>query len=534
MKYGHPLLVIVLTLTIQPTVRSQDVLELVKDINPDGSSNPSMEVEVDGIFYGRAEDGKHGRELWRSDGTASGTWMLKDIIPGDEGSEPFGFTPAGTLVYFLVYRDWGTDLWRTDGTPGGTYSLIWTPATPWLHGVGSTLYFEYNDGIHGYELGKSDGTEDGTGLLKDIEVGVNSSNPRYLNEMNRTVYFTATRRGVWGIWKTDGTEYGTVLVKEFPAGKRGSPNFEESQVIGNILYFPSYDSLYGSELWRTDGSENGTHMVKDINPGWNSSGPYYFQTANGVLFFRANDGLHPTALWRSDGTVEGTVMLKAERASWLRDVGGLLLFAMSDSSHGEELWRSDGTEEGTVLLKDVNPGIRGSSPEYLITVDRIMYFIDNSTTGVMGIWRSDGTEKGTVYVTNLPNGNEPDRTFWWNESSGNNLLLTAYDSVRGTELWRIHSVVPSSISPGGYRLAQNYPNPFNTSTTIYYELFIPNVVRLSICNILGQEVITIDNEWKSSGMYEFTWDGGGYPSGLYFYRFRIGDYVETRKMVLLK
>lgn len=534
MKYGPSLLIIFFVLTLQQNLCSQDVLELVKDINPANSSNAYLPMEMDGIVYGTAEDESHGRELWRSDGTASGTWMVKDILPGEEGSEPSSFTRAGNLVYFIVWRDWVAELWRTDGTPGGTYSLIWTPGAPSLYGVGSTLFVAYNDGIHVGELWKSNGTREGTALFVDIESGVNSSNPRFLNDIDGTVYFTATSRGIFGLWKSDGTEIGTNLVKEFPAGKWGWPNFDESEVVGSILYFPCYDSLYGSELWRTDGSKSGTYMVKDINPGWKSSQPYYFQSANGILYFRADDGLHDPALWRSNGTAEGTVILNAARPSWLRDVGGLLLFTMSDSLHGEELWRSDGTEGGTVLLKDINPGILGSYPEWLVTVDRMMYFTDQLSAGVMAIWRSDGTEAGTEFVVNLPPGNKPFEPFHWNSSSGNKLFLTAYDSVHGTELWMIQSLVPSSISPGGYKLAQNYPNPFNTSTTILYEVLIPNVVRFSICNILGQELKTVEIGWKSAGLYEYSWDGGGYPSGLYFYRFQTGNYFETKKMVLLK
>jgi hypothetical protein len=78
-----------------------------------------------------------------------------------------------------------------------------------------------------------------------------------------------------------------------------------------------------------------------------------------------------------------------------------------------------------------------------------------------------------------------------------------------------------------------YPNPFNPSTTILYELPRASVVSLGIFNVLGQEVASLVNERKAAGSYQVHWTANA-PSGIYFYRLQAGEFVETRKMILLK
>jgi hypothetical protein len=87
--------------------------------------------------------------------------------------------------------------------------------------------------------------------------------------------------------------------------------------------------------------------------------------------------------------------------------------------------------------------------------------------------------------------------------------------------------------PREFLLHQNYPNPFNPATTIRYELPHAAHVVLTIYNILGQEVVTLVNEEKPAGVYNVRFEAGGLASGMYAYRLRAGDFVETRKLVLL-
>lgn len=88
--------------------------------------------------------------------------------------------------------------------------------------------------------------------------------------------------------------------------------------------------------------------------------------------------------------------------------------------------------------------------------------------------------------------------------------------------------------PTQYSLAQNYPNPFNPSTTIYFELPRESDVTLKVYNMLGQEMLTVLDQVKAAGRYDLKIDGKYLSSGVYFYRLTAGDYVSTRRLILLK
>lgn len=85
-----------------------------------------------------------------------------------------------------------------------------------------------------------------------------------------------------------------------------------------------------------------------------------------------------------------------------------------------------------------------------------------------------------------------------------------------------------------FSLSQNYPNPFNPTTTITYEIPHQNHVTLKVYNTLGQEITTLVNEEKSQGRYETNFDASELSSGIYFYVLSTGDFVESKKMVLIR
>ncbi len=92
----------------------------------------------------------------------------------------------------------------------------------------------------------------------------------------------------------------------------------------------------------------------------------------------------------------------------------------------------------------------------------------------------------------------------------------------------------AAVRPLTYALNQNYPNPFNPVTTIRYSLPKSGVVSLIIYNLIGEEVLRLVDEEQTAGYHKITWDASNMASGIYFYRLQAGDFVLTRKMVLLK
>jgi CubicO group peptidase (beta-lactamase class C family) len=96
----------------------------------------------------------------------------------------------------------------------------------------------------------------------------------------------------------------------------------------------------------------------------------------------------------------------------------------------------------------------------------------------------------------------------------------------------IHEV--ETILPKTFALFQNYPNPFNPSTMITYQIPMINDVELSIYNILGQKVLTLVNEKQQAGRYQVEWDASGFASGVYYYRIEAGEFLDVKKMILLR
>ena len=89
-------------------------------------------------------------------------------------------------------------------------------------------------------------------------------------------------------------------------------------------------------------------------------------------------------------------------------------------------------------------------------------------------------------------------------------------------------------APSHYELEQNYPNPFNPTTTLKYAIPKESRVQLDVFNLLGEVVATLEDQVRQPGYYEATFDGRNVASGVYLYRIRAGDFVMTKKLVLLK
>ena len=171
---------------------------MVKNIAGSGSSNPTHLTAVGNTLYFRASDGTNGIELWKSDGTASGTVMVKDINSGSSNSGPDYLTVIGNTLYFRADDGTnGVELWKSDGTESGTVMVkninsgSGSSIPTYLTAVGNTLYFRAFDGTNGIELWKSDGTASGTAMVQDIYSGSSSSGPAYLTAIGNTLYFSA-------------------------------------------------------------------------------------------------------------------------------------------------------------------------------------------------------------------------------------------------------------------------------------------------------------------------------------------------------
>ena len=437
---------------------------LVQDIwTGTPSSNPSYMASLNGNVLFAANDGpdpttQHGNELWRSDGTAA--VLVKDINPGTHvqgvttvanDSNPTDLTTSGSYVYFTANDGThGVQLWKSDGTTIGTTMVTdineaggGFNATD-LTDVNGTLYFTADDGTDGLQVWKSDGTSGGTIMISNLQpTSGGAALPASITNVNGTVFFTANA-GTTGRepYITTGTLASTHLLINIYQGA-GTANPQSLINAGGELFFTANDGVHGTELWKSNGTVTGTVMVSDIFAGASSSNPANLTNVGGIVFFSANDGVHGTQLWKSDGTAAGTVMVKdinttspgaSSNPGSLTNVDGILFFAADDGIHGQELWKSDGTTAGTVLVLDIYPGSPSSSPANLINGNGTLFFTANDGVHGVELWQSDGTAAGTVLVTDiypgLPSSNPQNLT-----TADGFLFMAANNGTVGNELW---------------------------------------------------------------------------------------------------
>lgn len=303
------------------------------------------------MLFFTANDGVHGRELWKSAGTAAGTVLLKDITLGDNKDGPGWLTPFGdTLIFTADEKGYDSSVWKTDGTEAGTTLLKDIPSGSYPESytvVGDTAYFSVLLDNFGYALWKTDGTEAGTVQVKRMSMDIyNDGRARQLINFNGALFF-AGDDAVHGeeLWKSDGTEAGTVLVKDINTTSATASSYPYMlAVVGDKLFFVAEDGVHGRELWVSDGTPAGTKLVKDLVSGpddgidHNAFGWPGAVGAGGVLFLAPKEWDNDW-LYRSDGTSAGTQRFDLKRPIGLLAVGDIVYTAADTDPTGWELWK---------------------------------------------------------------------------------------------------------------------------------------------------------------------------------------------------
>jgi ELWxxDGT repeat protein len=436
---------------------------LVKDINQSPhtrGSLPTGYAEAGGLAYFSADDAEIGRELWRSDGTTAGTFLVADTCPGECSGEPRSVASGGRTYFFRASAGEKNQdhLWVTNGSPAGTLRLAGPFLFPsqggaraaWLASQG-VLYFVADDGVHGMELWRTNGTPAGTFLVADVRPGPEGSNPDGLTSFNGRIFFRATggREGS-SLWKSDGTAQGTQLVRD-PVPASASHNGPVlMKAVGRTLFFVAPSGRLGAQLWKSDGTTGGTAPLTSFR--FKPGAPTFFDTTvlgNRLLFVVSEPG-KGQELWASDGKPGGTRALTSlPRAdaflspdlghSFLLPrlaLGNSLVFQVDDGPHGTELWTTDGTPKGTRLLRDLCPGACSGAVLPPNVAGRLAFF--TGTDGVRGFepWVTDGTVAGTRIVSDLCSGSCNSTPYEWNTSGGRAFFVVVDAASNIPQLWR--------------------------------------------------------------------------------------------------
>ena len=457
---------------------------LVKDINlipASSSSKPEAYVTVGGIAFFSAIDSLTGRELYRTDGTAAGTFQVVDACPGPCIGGPGFVAQNGKSYFFIANSGEGSELWVSGGLPANTFRLtgalqfsgqgIWSV---WIGSQG-VLYFAADDGIHGMELWRTDGTLAGTHLAVDVQPGPAGSDPNELTDFNGRLFFRANDgQGGLSLWKSDGTPAGTQMVRDPVPGSAAHIGPTFLSVAGRTLFFIAPVKNRGFQLWKSDGTTAGT--VALTNARFSPARPFLdFAVFGSRLVFVAADPKNGQELWVSDGTAGGTRALtslpKADAFDHVLDyaelplpqfsLGNRFLFRADDGPHGAELWTTDGTPKGTRMLKDLCPGACWGITTEVVALGGRAYFSATDGTHGWEPWTTDGTAAGTRMIRDLCTGDQCYRApVQWRAGKGKVFFVLQDSSTLITQLWSTDGTAAGTV-----RLTSSSVSEYNLAST---------------------------------------------------------------------
>lgn len=353
-------------------------LRLVRDINPGHaySSDPggTWNLSFDppgGVAYSgqfqklgdkvifAATNPALGREIWISDGTRTGTRVVKDHLPGVDsgigsknGPTEFIYSNGKFAIYTVLDKIHGSSLFATNGTAAGSVFLVGWNASRGLERAPSRfgllgsnrILFSRNERK---ELWVTDGTTAGTRLLKTF------AGTRPVDTISRLpgksyALFSAWESGVgYELWITNGTPAGTKRVKDINLRENGSSpdGFVE---VGADVYFAATADASGRELWKTRGTSATTRLVADVVPGSTGSDPLWLTAYKGRVVFRAKvieNGSYRYRPYSSTGTAIGTKKLSEFTEVWgpFVNLGETFVFPGNESTvYATNLYSSKG------------------------------------------------------------------------------------------------------------------------------------------------------------------------------------------------
>ena len=467
---------------------------LVKDINTNtAGSSPSNLLNVNGTLYFSATDNDGSAGLWKSDGSAAGTMLVKEFPAGlenfanvngelflDMASNQSGGpvqvwksdgTIAGTALvkdftgqgfftlpngsngsatcgiafknqlYFVLAdpTDSQSTLWKSDGTANGTVQVdpgafALSPFGADLTPFGGQLYFAASDPVNGAKLWKTDGADANTQIA---DADIPNLFADALSVANGSLYFFAAH---------DSTLQTTDLIQSDGAHstiiQTGFSNFGEEEIAGagGKLFFiaaPSTD-FFNTGLWTYDGITVRELQPANVSPfGFQ---PFFLHAVNGRVVFNGSSAVHTSfgdAIWASDGTDAGTVEITPAGFEFGILSNGETALSNNNldfgafGAGGSQLWQTDGTASGTTLIATINPPSPfANSPGGLTFAGGRLFF--NATDGPHGneLWKSNGAAAGTQLVKDINTNTLSSLPSFLTDANGT-LFFTADDSPAG-------------------------------------------------------------------------------------------------------
>lgn len=505
---------------------------LVKNINTSKNGitvNQMLSINSQLLFSADGSvDGKDvGEELWTYNG--NNVSILKDIMAGSTGSYCKSYTYIEDKLYFLAYDSiHGIEIWKTDGTESGTtivYDIIeGRSSTPieFLTAFKDEIYFfitERNN--YHIQLYKTEG--DTIEFVKDL--GVNSYNVPYevinMKACGNYLYFVAYGAGE-DLWISDGTENGTYKLNDLGYCQN------LTNVNGRLFFSGSQTYKGDIELWSVNTPGDSATLVKNINIE-SSSDPADFINYNGVLFFSAFTSVSGREIWKSDGTANGTVQIADINPGTNTSIleanftisNNTLFFAANDGSNGYELWKTTGEASTTKLVKDINTGSSSSFPSQIVAINDSIYFQAYEAEYGYELWKSDGANTEMVFDL-LPGifSSYPTNII----AISNNVFFVAESEDYGRQIWKIEYDENTSKNVVSKEdIISIYPNPCSN------ELFINTQSKINEIYLFtadGKQVLLKTSSYNILDLSEL-------PKGIYLLKINTDGQWLNRKIIKL-
>jgi len=396
-----------------------DGAERIMDINPDGDSNPIIYGKVGAYVLFSADDGVHGKELWRTGGAKLTTEMVTDIYVGD------GIGDKTTIL-------------------------------------NDNLYFLAKTSIGSCEIYRSDGTEAGTIKITE-DLGLHCSGTRFMEVLDDYRIVIANLGDMY-VLNTD------TLTVEIAISDSSILQFGVVDTNSDLIYFLKESDSTGAEPWVSDGTSIGTHLLKDIEPGVGHSKPSDFVLANGDVYFIAENDDEGRELWKTDGTESGTIMM----TNWTSCDGDrrMSVARTYGSGFSSDVLSSNDPKASMVVGQELVPSSESSEMGRAAMTRDVLFFIgkkrydcdSDSPVPFYGMLRSDGTHDGT-YAVYPSSGNSIGRLII---SQNQNYVYPILDGpVSFDYLLRVYSINSNSTEI----IAEEVEVDYNTRSSISPNLF---------------------------------------------------------------
>jgi len=373
----------------------------------------------------------YGRVLWKSDGTPSGTSLVRDFSTENYlAQNPREFTLFNNRIFFTANLNSSSDLWlcSSDGTSCGTqlhfrlYHDAGSNTTAKLTVMGNWLYYvgyAPSGNSSGIELYRTDGTIANTTLVADLSPGLASTSVVSMATNGAVLFLAAAAAGQSPsigneLWICDGTSFTSVDI----AAGAASSNPASLTILNDNCYFSASTLANGNELWKSNGTANGTMIAADIMPGSGSSSPTNLTVHAGKLYFSAvgrdqNNANIGNELFIFDGSAAALVAdllpgTASSNPSRVVSHGPDAYFAASDAQAIPRLYRTRGTASTTVPIV---PSLRlnliqgGATVDMASTTNGLVFRAQPNSQTPFSLWVTNGQPDHAVNISAVyPNG----------------------------------------------------------------------------------------------------------------------------------